>query len=267
MFWKKKKSAKLAPPDAQSHAPQTPALDPLTGNALPPKDTPGYYPGFHTLDQQQFWDAATREVILHRVNNIAPIRFFTPEEAFTMQAVVDRVMPQDDRADKTWIPILPGIDERLFLNRIEGYRYEDMPSDQDAYRLGAKAIEAMAQELSAASFHTLRITERENILQCLHDGEPRAAKELWQAMSVKRFWAMLVSDCCAVYYAHPYVWDEIGFGGPAYPRGYMRLEEGKAEPWEVDEQRYEWLAPADTVSDRPQQGEKQSSHHGQAGTH
>jgi hypothetical protein len=267
MFWKRK-DTKPASVAGQSHAPLDTALDAATGSSLPQKDTPGYYPGFHTLDQQNFWDAATRKVVLHRVNHVASIRFFMPEEAVTMQAVVDRVMPQDDRADNTRIPILPGIDERLFLNRIEGYRYEDMPSDQDAYRLGAKAIEAMAQELYAASFPTLRITERENILQSLHDGEPIAAKELWQAMNVKRFWTMLVSDCCGVYYAHPYVWDEIGFGGPAYPRGYMRLEEGEAEPWEVDEQRYEWHAPTDTVSDRPQKGaEKQSSHQGQAGTH
>jgi hypothetical protein len=27
----------------------------------------------------------------------------------------------------------------------------------------------------------------------------------------------------AAFYAHPWAWNEIGFGGPAYPRGYMRL--------------------------------------------
>jgi hypothetical protein len=25
------------------------------------------------------------------------------------------------------------------------------------------------------------------------------------------------------FYSHPWAWNEIGFGGPAYPRGYMRL--------------------------------------------
>ncbi len=60
---------------------------------------------------------------------------------------------------------------------------------------------------------------------------------------------MLVTDVVAVYYAHPWAWDEIGFGGPAYPRGYMRLEEGEPEPWEVEEQRYDWQAPADSISD------------------
>jgi hypothetical protein len=39
-----------------------------------------------------------------------------------------------------------------------------------------------------------------------------------------------------VYYAHPYAWDEIGFGGPAYPRGYFALNNGAPEPWEAKEQ-------------------------------
>jgi hypothetical protein len=27
----------------------------------------------------------------------------------------------------------------------------------------------------------------------------------------------------SAFYAHPWAWNEIGFGGPAYPRGFMRL--------------------------------------------
>jgi hypothetical protein len=72
---------------------------------------------------------------------------------------------------------------------------------------------------------------------------------IWQRVPVHRFWTMLVEDCVEAYYAHPWAWDEIGFGGPAYPRGYIRLENGSAEPWESDEKRYEWKAPANSVSD------------------
>jgi hypothetical protein len=225
-------------------------VDPGSRLAMEPKETPGYYPGFHVLEQQKFWDAATRKVVLERVEEVPPIRFFVPAEVVTMEAVVDRVLPQEDRVESTRIAILPGIDKRLFLNHIEGYRFDDMPSDQEAYRMAAAAIEAMAQELHGAPFHTLTTLEQETILQSLHDAEPLAAKAMWKRMNVKRFWAMLVSDCSAVYYSHPFAWDEIGFGGPAYPRGYMRLEGGEAEPWEVDEQRYEWSAPDDTISDR-----------------
>ena len=97
-------------------------------------------------------------------------------------------------------------------------------------------------------FHELNVREQEEILKSIHEAKPQAAQELWKQMNIERFWALLVSDVVAVYYAHPWAWDEIGFGGPAYPRGYMRLEEGEPEPWEVEEQRYEWKAPADSIN-------------------
>jgi hypothetical protein len=187
-----------------------------------------------------------------------------------MAAVADRILPQEDRVPWRRIEILPGIDERLFENRLEGFRYDDMPPDQEAYRIAAHAFEEMAVDLYQMRFKELLTLEQERLIQSIHDAEPMAAKGLWKQMNIERFWAMLVSDCCSIYYAHPYAWDEIGFGGPAYPRGYMRLEEGEPEPWEVEEQRYEWAAPADTLSDKeePRGGKSGGqSHPGQAGTH
>lgn len=240
----------MKPP--RQHESPTPAPEPVrdaaTGKPLPPRPQPGYYPGFSTLKQQPYWDSTTSELVRKRMQPPGPLRFFTPAEAQTMLAVVARILPQEDRTADRRIPILPPIDERLAANRIDGYRYADMPSDQEAYRIAARAFEQMALELHNASFHTLPILAQEAILQSVHDAKPKAAKELWSQMNIERFWAALVTDCCTAYYAHPWAWDEIGFGGPAYPRGYMRLEEGEPEPWEVDEQRYEWLEPADTLS-------------------
>lgn len=36
---------------------------------------------------------------------------------------------------------------------------------------------------------------------------------------------------------------------PIFFRAYTRLERGEPEPWEVEEQRYEWLAPEGSLSD------------------
>jgi hypothetical protein len=36
----------------------------------------------------------------------------------------------------------------------------------------------------------------------------------------------------STFYSHPWAWNEIGFGGPAYPRGYSRLGPGQREHWE-----------------------------------
>ena len=223
--------------------------DPQTGEALAPRVQPGYYPGFSTLSQQSFWDEATRKVVLKRVEHVPPITFFTPDEARVMQTVCDRVLPQDDRVPERRIPILNRIDERLASGRINGYRYDDMPPDPQAYQLAIKGIEAIAQAMGAPTFTALSQREQDEALKSLHDGKPIAGDDIWRRVNVRRFWLMLVTDCAAAYYAHPWAWDEIGFGGPAYPRGYMRLRNGQPEPWEKNERRYEWEAPPESLSD------------------
>jgi len=225
---------------------------PAISQGMEQRVQPGYYPGWNVMSQSAYWDAATRKLVEERLAPAKPFRFFNADEAATMTAVLDRILPQDDRLPANRIPLLPALDARLFENRIEGYRYEDMPSDQQVYRWAIESFEAMAQETLGASFVQLSVHSQELLLKSLHDGEPLGARSLWQRMNVQRFWTLLVNDASAAYYAHPWSWNEIGFGGPAYPRGYMRLEEGEAEPWELEEQRYEWKAPDNTLSDQPE---------------
>jgi len=68
-------------------------IDSRTGEPKPPVKQPGYYPGYSTLAQKNFWDAATRHEIENRVYNVPEIRFFTPEELPLMMAVCDRIVP------------------------------------------------------------------------------------------------------------------------------------------------------------------------------
>lgn len=45
----------------------------------------------------------------------------------------------------------------------------------------------------------------------------------------------IVNDIVKSYYAHPTAWNEIGWGGPASPRGYVRLRADRRDPWEAAE--------------------------------
>jgi hypothetical protein len=220
-----------------------------TGARIGPVAQPGYYPGYHTLAQQRFWDAATRELVLDRVNSVPPIRFFTREEAALLEAVCNVTLPQDDRDEAHRIPIVPDIDRALYENRGPGYRFEDMPPDREAFRSGLQGIDRMALEKHQRSFIDLGMGEQEELVKSLHDGKPLGARDVWTRMAAHRFFMLLMQRCVEAYYAHPWAWDEIGFGGPAYPRAYMRLEEGEPEPWEVSETRYDWAAPAASASD------------------
>jgi hypothetical protein len=246
-------------------------LDPKSGQPLPQREQPGYYPGFSTISQQKFWDEATRRKILDRVHKIPSIRFFTPDEAGVMEAIAAHLLPQDDRMPSRRIPLVPSIDKRLHEGRTPGYRFSKMPPDGDAYRLGLQAIERMSAHSYGRPFRQLTWREQDELLKSIHDAKPMAgAADIWERMPIHRFWVLMIQDCVETYYAHPWAWDEIGFGGPAYPRGYIRLEHGEPEPWEVEELRYEWEAPPDSVSDPKGPDIAAHSEHppgGQGGSH
>jgi hypothetical protein len=224
-------------------------VDRETGEPLAPRTQPGYYPGFSTLSQSPFWDEATRSTVNNRVENPPERRFFTADEWNFWESVFEHLIPQSDRTPERRIPLIPPLDHRLHINHTAGYRYESMPQDRDAYRLGREAIDEEAQTRFGGDFLNLGHWQQERVMQALHDGNPEGAPQIWTRMSVNRFWRMILTDAVEAYYAHPWAWDEVGFGGPAYPRAYTRLERGEPEPWEVKERRYNWLPPEASVSD------------------
>jgi hypothetical protein len=46
---------------------------------------------------------------------------------------------------------------------------------------------------------------------------------------------VLVKTVAGYYYSHPAAWSEVGFGGPASPRGYVRIGFNTRDPWEAKE--------------------------------
>jgi hypothetical protein len=242
--------------------------DPTTLEALPPTQQPGYYPGFSTLSQSSFWDDATRQVVDKRVKH-PPARKFFSEEAWTFwTAVFAHLIPQTDRTPDRQVPLIPMLDDRLAANRTVGYRFESMPQDRVVYEIGIEAIDREAEHRHRGKFLLLSWRQQDEVLKVIEQGKPAAAKDIWKKMSVKYFWQMIMTDAIDAYYAHPWAWDEIGFGGPAYPRAYTRLEQGEPEPWEVEEKRYDWLAPATAVSDEVDASDDgDQAHHGSGGTH
>ena len=223
--------------------------DGSSGATMPARRQPGYYSGFSTLSQKSFWDDATRKLIIDRVENRHETEFFSAKEFEFWYAVFSRLIPQTDRTSDRQIDLIGPLDHRLYVNQTVGYRFENMPQDRVAYKLGQEAINKEAQHSFGEDFLSIPWPRQELVLKAIHDGEPLAAPEIWKTMSVHRFWQLIMGDAIDAYYAHPWAWDEIGFGGPAYPRAYTRLERGEPEPWEVEEQRYEWLAPEGAVSD------------------
>jgi hypothetical protein len=185
------------------------------------------YPDYDVLEQAGHWDELTREVVLRRVHDPPPIRFFTAAEAETLTAFCDTVMAQDSEPR---IPVLRFVDEKLHLGRLDGYRYTDLPDDRETWRLVARGLEETARERGAGGLAAADEATRVAVVGAFARGELRGG--VWERLNVTRAWTVVMRSVLAAFYAHPWAWNEIGFGGPAYPRGYAALGPGLSDAWE-----------------------------------
>lgn len=192
------------------------------------------FPGYDVLDKwdSPSWNERTREVIAERIEQVPPRRFLDEEEWRILEAICDRLLPQPDRPAR--VPIVPFIDKKLHENEGDGYRFEGMPPMREAWRRGIAAIDAECRERHGKGFRDLADDLKDATLRAVQLGDVRS--ELWHGLPPKRFFnGLLLKETAVIYYAHPAAWSEIGFGGPASPRGYVRLGFDRRDPWEAEE--------------------------------
>ena len=193
------------------------------------------YPGYDVLAKRDTpsWNDATRRAVDKRLNVPHEPRFFTLVEFATLEAVCKRVLPQPaDRLDP--VPLAAHVDDKMFEGKLDGYRYGKLPPQDEAWRIGLAALEHEAQTRHGVVFAALSDADRDSILQAMQDGKLEG--DHWRGMPLKLFFtARVVHDIATVYYAHPTAWNEIGFGGPASPRGYVRMDKNRRDPWEAAE--------------------------------
>ena len=196
------------------------------------------YPGYDVLKKRNSvsWNDQTRAVIDERLA-IDPNRheFFSDAEWQTLRAVCDRIAPQPaDRVPP--VPLAAMVDRKLCETGSEGYRYAPLPSMRQAWRLGLAALDAESNVLHRRRFDQLGAAEQDGVLTAIQRGEVRARE--WRDLPPADFFTRRVlHDIVGAYYSHPAAWSEIGFGGPASPRGYVRMNFDRRDPWEASEAR------------------------------
>ncbi len=193
------------------------------------------YPKSNILEQRGHWDRATRAVVLDRVHNVPEFQHFVDHARATLEALCERVVPQGWKPAERRVPIASWIDHNCLEGALEGFRFDDMPDNAVAWDWGLLGLDESAYGLYGTTFISLDGERQDAVLESIRQGNPPG--EIWKRMPAKRWWTYIaVRQIAGVYYAHPYAWDEIGFGGPAYPRGYVALNFGAPEPWEAREE-------------------------------
>ena len=193
----------------------------------------GRYPEYDVLSQQGHWDEVTRRVVLDRVENVPPIRFFQGDEVETLKAFCDVVTAQDSEPR---VPVLSYVDEKLGSGKRDGYQYFDLPDDAETWRRVARGLDEEARRLTFDSFGAAPLETQTGIVHRFSKADLHGGA--WDTLNVSRAWSVVMRYVVQAFYSHPWAWNEIGFGGPAYPRGYGAFGSphlGEKESWEADE--------------------------------
>jgi gluconate 2-dehydrogenase gamma chain len=165
---------------------------------------------------------ATRAALQERLDAPAACvpQFLAPDAFALLEAVASRLFPQPDRPDNP-IPLAPAMDDRLAKGLADGWRYDVLPPDREAMRLGLGGIQEIAQSLFQTDFLTLTPDRQDAVLQALADGRPPGAT--WQTLDAGRFFEELLAGLTETYYAHPLAQEEIGYVGMADLPAWTRI--------------------------------------------
>lgn len=187
----------------------------------------GRFEGYDVLDQERYWDPVTADLVKSRLRNRAGgLAFFGPREASTARTLMDDILAQHDEPK---VPVLEMVDARLASGETDGWRYEDMPPDAVAWRESLSHLNADAEEVFGRRFEECSGAQRAELIEKVRGSDK------WHGLYAPHVWSLWSRYACAAFYAHPWAWNEIGFGGPAYPRGYKVMRPGWREPWEAAE--------------------------------
>ena len=192
------------------------------------------YPDYDVLRKRQgpSWNEPSRQVVDRRLAVPREHGFFSTTQRRTLEALCDRIVPQPkDRPPK---PVAALVELKGAEGRGEGYRDARLPLLQQVWPLGLDALDSEAQQRHQRGFAELAAAQQDALIAAMQRNELKG--DAWQGVPAAAFFShRVVHDISAAYYSHPTAWNELGFGGPASPRGYVRLAEDARDSWEAAE--------------------------------
>jgi hypothetical protein len=197
--------------------------------SLPPNPVGPRFPGFDVMDQSPHWDEETRAAVVTRLHALPGVRFFTPVEEAAAKCLFDQLLDQRAEPGEPVIDIVRMVDSRLAEEETDGWHYDTMPTDGEAWRRSLAALDDDARQAHGRPFADCDWGQQQGLLREIQSDESQD----WHGMPRTAVWSLWTRYAATAFYSHPWAWNEIGFSGPAYPRGYKAAGVGKREPYEV----------------------------------
>lgn len=188
------------------------------------------YPSYNLMDEQEHWDKHTREIVLKRFGPFEDNKFLDKHEAAMILAIARHIV--FEARNEILAYVVHHLDSTLASPIGEDQRKAGIPPRDVLIRQGLKFIDKLAERQYRGPFLEIALDKQLALLESLDKGKAIQISGWPEAMQ-KALFKKLSTEIVTAYYSHPIVWSEIGYGGPAYPRGYVRVEKGLTDPWEA----------------------------------
>jgi gluconate 2-dehydrogenase gamma chain len=123
---------------------------------------------------------------------ISPWRSLTVEEARTLEAICEQIVPADQD---------PGAAKAGVVNFIDRQLVGHLKRHQKAYREGLVGVDQTSQALHGRKFADLPVEKQLAVLTALEKGE--AAGDIWKRRSAKAFFDLVVNHTMQGFYGDP----------------------------------------------------------------
>ncbi len=198
------------------------------------------YPEFDVMREQQAWDTHTRAIVAKRLEtppkSSADKGAWREEERALLQCVLTHLLYED--RDEILSFVTGHFEQTLGRRYGEAQRKRSTPAQDQLVAAGLDALDDVAKHRHAHAFTACETEQQYGILHDLQLGRLEAVGAMAQ-LPQKELFTKLLSLAAEAYASHPTVWSEMGYAGPAYPRGYYRIESGLRDPWEPVAERNE----------------------------
>ena len=168
----------------------------------------------------------TSKVLLERLNEEFKDPKFFNRDQYELLGTISQILMGED-SDQYNNKVAGAIDRRLFLKEGNGWRFDQLPPDQEMYTLGLKGIEETSFDFYDQSFKTLNHEQQTEILTTIQNGSP--AGNTWYSLSAKMFFTELLAEIAETYYSLPEIQLEMGYAGMADNQGWTQIKMNESE--------------------------------------
>lgn len=194
-------------------------------------DYSGYYPNFDVMKEKTHWDDHTREIVEKRLHTGESMcQFFNEKEVAALFDLY--VVLLDDSRLSIISFVIHHFDRKLASDIGEAQRKKGTPKESILIREGLHLLNQVCLQIYKNSFGQLADETKKKVINNMLQGNIQLQSGQ-KSVPVKDFIKKVLNEAVSAYYSHPVVWSEIGYAGPAYPRGYVRSEWGLTDPWEA----------------------------------